>query len=61
MADTKEATPEPARFRCLRCGSEFMLPYMPGKIEERTCPKCESNSVRRLKPQAATPKPPAGP
>ncbi len=38
-----------ALFRCLRCGSEFELPYTPGKVEERTCPRCESNSVRRLK------------
>jgi DNA-directed RNA polymerase subunit RPC12/RpoP len=38
-----------ARFKCLRCGAEFELPYTPGKLEERECPECESNSVRRLK------------
>ncbi len=37
------------RFRCLRCGAGFDLPYTPGKIEERSCPECESNSVRRVK------------
>lgn len=37
------------RFRCLRCGAEFDQPCTPGKIEERSCPECESNSVRRVK------------
>jgi DNA-directed RNA polymerase subunit RPC12/RpoP len=37
------------RFRCLRCGTEFELDYTPGTVEERSCPECESNSVRRLK------------
>jgi len=60
MADTREPAPEQARFRCLRCGSEFMLPFQPGKTEERTCPSCESNSVRRLKPASTKPAPPAG-
>jgi len=55
MADTREAASGTARFRCLRCGSELMLPYTPGKIEERSCPNCESNSVRRLKPEPAKP------
>ena len=40
---------EEARFKCLRCGSEFTLPYTPGVTEERTCPNCSSNSVRRVK------------
>ena len=40
---------EEAKFRCLRCGSEFTLPYTQGVTEERTCPKCASNSVRRVK------------
>jgi hypothetical protein len=26
-----------------------MLPFTPGVTEERTCPKCMSNSVRRVK------------
>lgn len=40
---------EEARFKCLRCGAEFLLPYTPGVTEERTCPQCLSNSVRRVK------------
>jgi len=52
MADTEKA-PGRARFRCLRCGSEFELPYTQGKVEERCCPRCESNSVRRLKEEKA--------
>lgn len=35
-------------FKCLRCGHEFKLHYTPGKPEERSCPHCESNSVRPL-------------
>ena len=38
-----------AKFTCLRCGAEFLLPYTQGVTEERTCPKCASNSVRRVK------------
>ncbi|GEM_PF-2479105 len=60
MPDSAKPTPQPTRFKCLRCGSEFMLPYTPGKVEERSCPNCESNSVRRLKPGPAKPAPPAG-
>ncbi|UCD20363.1 MAG: hypothetical protein JSU64_04285 [candidate division WOR-3 bacterium] len=43
-------------FRCLRCGAEFKLPYTKGVMQERTCPKCGSNSVRldRKKEQAAS-------
>ncbi len=33
-------------FKCLRCGKEFKLIYIPGKPQERSCPYCESNSVR---------------
>ena len=40
---------EEAKFTCLRCKAEFLLPYTPGVTEERTCPKCASNSVRREK------------
>lgn len=54
MSDTDGRTPpkatrQPGRFRCLRCGAEFELMFTPGEIEERSCPACESNSVRRLK------------
>ncbi len=40
---------EEADFKCLRCGSEFKLPYTKGVMQERTCPKCGSNSVRLIK------------
>jgi coenzyme F420-reducing hydrogenase delta subunit/DNA-directed RNA polymerase subunit RPC12/RpoP len=35
-------------FKCLRCGKEFKLEYIPGKPQERACPYCESNSVRLM-------------
>jgi len=38
-----------ARFKCLRCGHEFVDSYDPKVIVERSCPKCKSNSVRRIK------------
>jgi len=41
--------PEEAKFKCLRCGHEFTAPYTPGEVKERACPKCGSNSVRRIK------------
>ena len=41
--------PEETDFKCLRCGVEFKLPYTKGVIEEHTCPKCGSNSVRLIK------------
>ena len=41
---------EEANFKCLRCGHEFKMPYDPkGPMVERACPKCLSNSVRRMK------------
>jgi predicted nucleic acid-binding Zn-ribbon protein len=41
---------EEATFKCLRCGHEFKMPYDPkGPMVERACPKCLSNSVRRMK------------
>jgi ssDNA-binding Zn-finger/Zn-ribbon topoisomerase 1 len=36
-------------FVCLRCMHEYTGPYNPKVVEEKTCPKCHSNSVRRLK------------
>jgi len=42
MADT-------GTFKCLRCGHEYQAEYKPKVVEERTCPNCGSNSVRRLK------------
>ena len=44
-----------AKFKCLRCGAEFPLPYTPGVTEERTCPKCMSNSCRRIKEERKEP------
>jgi DNA-directed RNA polymerase subunit RPC12/RpoP len=44
-----------ATFRCLRCGNEFQEPFDPkAPLVERACPKCKSNSVRRLKKPAGT-------
>jgi len=40
---------EEADFICLRCNEKFKLLYTPGAIKERACPKCGSNSVRRIK------------
>ncbi|MCR4440367.1 MAG: hypothetical protein QHJ34_14030 [bacterium] len=41
-----------AKFKCLRCGYEFMAHYDPKITEERACPKCHSNSVRRIKEES---------
>jgi DNA-directed RNA polymerase subunit RPC12/RpoP len=39
-------------YKCLRCGNTYELEADPdGKIKERICPKCKSNSVRKLKTQ----------
>jgi len=44
-----------ADFKCLRCGNVFKLPYAPDmELQERACPKCKSNSVRRIKEQKET-------
>lgn len=45
--------PRETRFKCLKCGHEYTGMFDPGNVTERTCPKCRSNSVRRL--PAATP------
>ena len=48
----------PARevlFKCLHCGYEYTGLYDPKNMAERTCPKCRSNSIRRLpNPKPAT-------
>ena len=50
--------PEQVTFKCLRCGHEWRGVY--DADVERLCPKCRSNSVRRIKekdrlaPQAGT-------
>jgi len=40
---------EIADFKCLRCGHEFKDTYDPKVMRERACPKCMSNSIRRMK------------
>ncbi len=40
---------EKATFKCLRCGHEFLESYDPKIMKERSCPKCASNSIRRMK------------
>lgn len=41
---------EQGNFKCLRCGLDFSRPYDPGlEPQERSCPKCRSNSVRLIK------------
>ena len=40
---------EEVKFRCLRCGHEYSGEHDTAKgPQELTCPKCKSNSVRRL-------------
>lgn len=43
-------------FRCLMCGYEFQELVEKGEDKERTCTKCRSNSIRRLKPKPAAAK-----
>ncbi len=43
---------EKADFKCLRCGHEYEDKYTPGLAQERSCPNCGSNSVRRLEKKA---------
>lgn len=44
-------------FKCLNCGHEYDGVYDSNNVQERTCSKCRSNSVRRLpKPKAAATK-----
>ncbi len=38
-----------ANFKCLRCGHEYVAPYDKQNLQERTCSKCNSNSVRKLR------------
>ncbi len=40
---------ESGYFKCLRCGHDYTADYTPKVVEEKTCPNCGSNSVRRLK------------
>jgi len=38
------------QFRCMRCGHTWEAPDDPK--QERACPKCKSNSVRKLRKPA---------
>ncbi len=40
---------ESAYFKCLRCGHGYTGDYVKKVVVEKTCPKCGSNSVRKLK------------
>jgi hypothetical protein len=37
----------------MMCGHEFQEDVEKGKDKERSCPKCRSNSIRRLKKRPA--------
>ena len=38
-----------AKLKCLRCGYEYTVPPSESaELEERTCPRCRSNSVRQI-------------
>lgn len=35
--------------KCLHCGYEYKIPVDPKQeVRERVCPKCKSNSVRKI-------------
>ena len=45
-----------ADFKCLRCGITFTAPYsQETEPQERACPECKSNSVRRIKEKKEAP------
>ena len=38
--------------KCLRCGHEYTIALVTQEeVKERVCPKCKSNSVRKLSPK----------
>ncbi len=44
-----KAGPRPCGWLCLRCGHRYEEPYdAEAPLVERACPKCRSNSVRRV-------------
>ncbi len=49
-------TARPAQFKCLHCGHEYTGMYDVDAPTERSCPKCRSNSVRRVLTTAKTAK-----
>jgi len=36
-------------FKCLRCGHTFQDKYDAKVLKERSCPRCNSNSIRLMK------------
>jgi predicted Zn-ribbon and HTH transcriptional regulator len=40
-------------FKCLMCGYEYVGMFDPKNVTERTCPKCRSNSVRKMPSKTA--------
>jgi DNA-directed RNA polymerase subunit RPC12/RpoP len=39
-------------FKCLHCGNTYELEQdAKQEMKDRVCPKCKSNSVRKIKPQ----------
>ncbi|MBN1825344.1 MAG: zinc ribbon domain-containing protein [Candidatus Eisenbacteria bacterium] len=44
---------ETVTFYCLRCGHRFPALWAKGDTKERSCPRCQSNSVRRETETAA--------
>lgn len=49
MSDTDKRSRLPCKFQCLRCGLTYDGTYIPDVMEELSCPKCASNSQRRVK------------
>ncbi|MDD4858916.1 MAG: hypothetical protein PHR56_01735 [Dehalococcoidales bacterium] len=42
------------KLKCLRCGNEYLSPPSENpEAEERTCPRCRSNSIRLVKAETA--------
>jgi len=38
------------KLKCLHCGYEYTTPVSENlELEERTCPRCSSNSVRQIR------------
>jgi DNA-directed RNA polymerase subunit RPC12/RpoP len=49
LSETDRRTRVPCKYKCLRCGLEYEGTHIPDVMEELSCPKCASNSQRRLK------------
>ncbi len=45
----------PAPLRCLPCGHEYLDSYSAQEVQEGSCPKCGSNSVRQVRRSAPLP------